>query len=84
MEIKCPRCNRRVKLIECVCKEKGRKRIMLDFPCYHFSSLVYNVPCSTDNNTIIKDFKSISKEYFEKTYYFSHYGDRYLNLDIKG
>lgn len=80
MEIRCPRCDRRAKFKECVCKEKGRKRIMLDFPCYHFSELVYNVPESTDLNMIIKDFRSISKEYFDRTYYRSHlsYEDRYL------
>ena len=78
MEIKCPRCNRKAKFRECVCKTKGRKRVMLDFPCYHYSVLIYNVPCSVDDNTIMKDFKSISKEYFEKTYYLSHFGDRYL------
>lgn len=78
MEIKCPRCNRKVKLKECICKEQGRKRIMLDFPCYHYACLVYNVPYSTDDNTIMKDFKSISKEYFEKTYYLSYHGDRFL------
>ena len=80
MEIQCPRCNRKVKLVECVCKEKGRKRIMLSFPCYHFDSLVYNVPCSTDNNTIIKDFLSlIAEKHFDKNKYISfRYGDRYL------
>lgn len=51
---------------------------MLDFPCCHFSSLVYNVPYSTDNNTIIKDFKSISKDYFDKACYIANYDDRYL------
>ena len=79
-EIKCPRCGRKAKIIECVCSDKGRKRMMLHFPCYHFAALSYNVPCSTDNNTITKDFKSISKEYFDKTYYFSNYGDRYIDL----
>lgn len=79
MEIRCPRCNRKVKFKECVCKEQGRKRIMLNFPCHHYAFLVYNVPYEVDDNTIMKDFKSISKEYFEKSYYFSHYGDRYLN-----
>lgn len=78
MEIKCPRCNRKAKLRECVCKTKGRKRIMLDFPCFHYAGLIYNVPCSADDNTIMKDFKSISKEYFEKTYYLSYFEDRYL------
>ena len=77
-EIKCPRCNRRAKFKECICKENGRKRIMLDFPCCHFSSLVYNVPYSTDNNTIIKDFQSISKDYFDKACYIANYDDRYL------
>ena len=61
------------------CKENGRKRIMLDFPCCHFSSLVYNVPYSTDNNTIIKDFQSISKDYFNKSLYITNHNDRYLN-----
>ena len=79
MEIKCPRCNRKVKLKECICKTKDRKRIMLDFPCYHYASLIYNVPYSTDDNTILKDFKSIKKDYFDKKYYLSHYGDRYLH-----
>ena len=79
MEIICPRCNRKAKLKECICRKQCRKRIMLDFPCFHFSCLVYNVPCSIDDNAIMKDFKSISKEYFEKTYYFSNYGDRYLD-----
>lgn len=80
MEIRCPRCNHRVKFKECVCKEKGRKRIMLYFPCYHFAELVYNIPESTDINTIIKDFRSISKEYFDRSYYLSHcrHNDRYL------
>ena len=80
MEIKCPNCDRKIKFKECICKEQGRKRIMLDFPCNHFACLIYNVPCSMDDNTIIKDFKSISKEYFDKSYYLSHYGDRYLDL----
>ena len=79
MEVKCPICNRKVKFKECVCKEHGRKRIMLDFPCLHYAFLVYNVPYEVDDNTIMKDFKSISKEYFEKSYYFSHHGDRYIN-----
>ena len=78
MEIKCPRCERKAKLKECLSKEPGRKRVMLHFPCYHFSFLVYNVPYSTDDNTIMKDFKSISKEYFEKSYYYFNHGDRYL------
>ena len=78
MEIKCPRCERKAKLKECICKESGRKRIMLHFPCYHYSFLVYNVPYSTDNNTIIKDFKSIAKKYFEQTDCFSNHGDRYI------
>ena len=78
-EIKCPICNRRAKFVECICNKNGRKRIMLDFPCCHFSSLVYNVPYSTDNNTIIKDFKSISKDYFDKACYIANYDDRYLN-----
>ena len=78
-EIKCPRCDRKVKLKECICKQKGRKRIMLDFPCNHFACLVYNVPCSMDNNAIIKDFISISKDYFDKTYFLSYYEDRYLD-----
>lgn len=78
-EIKCPRCDRKVKFKECVCKQKDRKRIMLDFPCNHFACLVYNVPCSMDNNTIIKDFESISDDYFNKTYYLSHCRDRYLD-----
>ena len=78
MEIKCPQCNRKAKFKECICRTKGRKRVMLDFPCFHYADLVYNVPYSTDYNTIIKDFKSISKEFFEKTYRLSHFGDRYL------
>ena len=78
-EIKCPICNRRAKFVECICNKNGRKRIMLDFPCYHFSSLVYNVPYSTDNNTIIKDFQSISKDYFNKSLYITNHNDRYLN-----
>ena len=52
---------------------------MLDFPCCHFSSLVYNVPYSTDDNTIIKDFQSISKDYFNKSCYITNHNDRYLN-----
>lgn len=79
MEIICPRCNRKAKLKDCVCKNQDRKRIMIDFPCNHYTCLIYNVPCSMDNNGIMKDFKSISKEYFEKTYWFSNYGDRFLN-----
>ena len=80
MEVRCPRCNRKVKLMECICREDGRKRIMLIFPCFHYSPLVYNVSCEIDNNIIIKDFKSISKEYFDKSYYLSHHGDRYLDI----
>lgn len=79
-DIKCPRCGRKVKFKECICDEKDRKRIMLDFPCSHYAALVYNVPCSADNNTIVKDFKTISKEYFEKTYYLSHFGDRRIDI----
>lgn len=78
-DIKCPRCNRKVKFEDCVCRDKGRKRIMLSFPCYHFSYLVYNVPISTDKNTIVKDFKSISKEFFNKTYFLSNCQERYLS-----
>lgn len=77
-DIKCPRCNRKAKLKECVSWDEGRKRMMLHFPCYHYAALVYNVPVETDNNAIIKDFKSISKEYFEKTYYLSYHGERFL------
>lgn len=80
-KIKCPRCNREAKLEECVSHTKGRKRIILSFPCFHYACLVYNVSDSTDNNTIIKDFNTISKEYFDKTYYIFHSSskDRYLN-----
>ena len=67
-DIKCPVCNRNAKLIECVSRDSGRKRMMLTFPCYHFVCVVYNVPDSMDNNTIIKDFNSISKEYFDTPY----------------
>ena len=76
MEIKCPRCNRNAKLKECGCGQKGRKRKAIFFPCNHYANLVYDMPCGTDDNAIMKDFKSISKEYFDKTYYLSHYGDR--------
>lgn len=65
-DIKCPRCNRKTKLEECVCKDKGRKRVMISFPCYHYPPLVYNVPLSMDNNTIIKSFKTISEEHFNR------------------
>jgi len=82
MEIKCPRCDRKAKLKDCICskqeREQERKRVMIDFPCNHYACLVYNIPVSMDDNAIMKDFKSISKEYFEKTYYLSHFGDRYL------
>lgn len=78
-DIKCPVCNRNAKLIECVSRKSGRKRMMLQFPCYHFAGVVYNVPDSMDNNTIIKDFNSISKDYFDRTYCFSCCGDRYLD-----
>ena len=78
MEITCPRCNRKAKLNECISKEKNRRIIVLNFPCYHFADLVYNVSYSTDNNTIMKDFKTIAKEYFDKTYYLSHFGERRL------
>ena len=80
MEIRCPKCNRKVKLKDCICEQQGRKRIMLNFPCSHYAPLIYNLSCEVDNNTIMKDFKSISKEYFDKSYYFLHYGDRYLNI----
>lgn len=78
MEIKCPRCNRKAKLRDGVCSKQERKRVMIYFPCNHYACLVYNVPVSTDDNAIMKDFKSISQDYFEKTYYLSHFGDRYL------
>lgn len=78
MEIKCHRCNRKAKFKECDCKQEKRKRIMLCFPCYHYADLIYNVPCETDDNAIMKDFKSISKEYFDKTYYLSHKKERYM------
>ena len=81
-EIKCPICNRRAKFVECICNKNGRKRIMLDFPCCHFSSLIYNVPYSTDNNTIIKDFQSISKDYFSGEP-FRKYKMDYCNTCIK-
>lgn len=77
-EIKCPECNRKAKFMDCTSTKKGRKRIMINFPCFHYSSLVYNVPVSTDNNTIVKDFESISKRHFKKKYYTHNYGDRYL------
>ena len=79
MEIKCPRCNRNAKLKEYDCKQQGRKCKVLNFPCHHYADLIYNVPCNTDDNTIIKDFKSISKEYFNKTYYLSHGKERYID-----
>lgn len=78
-DIKCPVCNRNAKLKECVSRERGRKRIMLEFPCYHFVGIVYNVPVSMDNNTIVKDFNSISKEYFDIPYLSSYHRDRYLD-----
>ena len=78
MEIKCPKCNRKAKFKECICKTQGRKRVVLDFPCHHFACLIYNVPNSTDDNTIIKDFNTISEEYFAKTYFLSHFGERHL------
>ena len=83
-EIKCPRCNRTLKFTECLCKERGRKRIMLHFSCCHCSYLVYNVPCSMDNNTILKDFRSIIKDGCENIWCISTRGDRYLNFDTKG
>lgn len=52
---------------------------MLEFPCYHFVGVVYNVPNSMDNNTIIKDFNFISKEYFDTPYRSAHHIDRYLD-----
>lgn len=73
-EIKCPKCNRKVKLIECVSNEKDRKRMMVYFPCYHFSGMVYNVPCEMDDNTILKEFKSD----FQKYSYYPYV--KYLNL----
>lgn len=78
MEIKCPRCNQKAKLKDCECKNPKRKRIMIDFPCHHYAFLIYNVPNQTDNNTIMKDFQSISTEYFSKEYYLHNYGDRYI------
>ena len=80
-EIKCPRCNRKAKLRECISHKRDRKRIMVDFPCNHYPCLVYNVPCSMDNNTIIKDFKSFSENDFEQVYDMLGCGDRYLNLE---
>ena len=77
-EIRCPMCNKKAKFMDCICTKKGNKRIMLKFPCFHYSSLVYNVPVETDINTIVKDFESISKSYFEKSYYTYNDGDRYL------
>lgn len=78
MEIICPRCKRKAKLKECDCKQKERKRIILCFPCYHYSDLVYNVPQETDANAIMKDFISISREYFDKKYYLKHGNERFL------
>jgi hypothetical protein len=78
MEIICPRCKRMAKFINSNCKEKDRKKIILNFPCYHYADLVYNVPSVTDKNTIIKDFKFIEESYFNKTYYLSNFGDRRL------
>lgn len=78
MEIVCPRCGRKVKFKDCVHSSKERKRILLDFPCNHYAYLIYNVPSETDINTIVKDFKTIEKEYFNKTYYLHNFGDRIL------
>lgn len=78
-EIKCNKCNRKLKFTECVSKDKDRKRIMLHFPCCHCSYIVYNVPISMDNNTILKDFKSVIKDDLTQTWCVSSMGDRYLN-----
>lgn len=77
-KIKCPKCGRDLKLVECTCYEKNRKRIMLTFTCHHYPFLVYNIPCSMDDNTILKHFKATFKEYFEKPY-FTYNGDFYLD-----
>lgn len=83
MEIKCPRCNRNAKFkVHDYNKQQERKRVILNFPCYHYADLIYNVPYTTDENVIIKDFKSISKEYFNKTYYLSHGKERYIKGDL--
>ena len=79
MEIICPRCNRKAKIKEEEFFKKDRKKVIVHFPCYHYADLVYDVPIIMDNNTIVKDFQSISKEYFNKTYYLSNYGNRCLN-----
>lgn len=78
MEIICPRCNRKAKLKEATYSNNGRKKVILTFPCHHYAELDYNVPVSVDDNTIIKDFNTIKKEYFDKTYYLSHRGERRL------
>ena len=78
-EIICPRCGRKAKFEESVSKQKDRKRIMLDFPCHHYTFLVYDVSVSTDINTIIKDFQTIADSYFDKTYYLSHFRERRLD-----
>lgn len=77
--IKCPKCSEQVKITECVCWEKGRKRLMVHFFCRHCSYLIYNVPISMDNNTILKDYNSIIQDGCENTWYISCRGDRYLN-----
>lgn len=78
MDVKCPKCSRKVKLVECICKDKGRKRIMVSFPCHHFHWLVYNTAESTDDNTILKDFKSVFEEHSNRKYYSYGFEERYL------
>ena len=63
-DIRCPKCNRIAKFEDCVCNESGRKRVMLKFPCYHYTCLVYNVPLDSDKNSIIKAFNSVSEKFF--------------------
>lgn len=79
-DIKCPICSRKTKLVKCVCRDNKRKRIMIYFPCVHYLGLVYNVPTAMDDNTILKDFKSISEEYFNDKSYLYLYKDRYLDF----
>lgn len=83
---KCPTCGREAKLHECICRQSGRKRIMVEFTCDHWWShphaIVYNVPIGMDDNTIWKEYASYFEEWIKESevqFVFPTYSDIYLD-----
>ena len=82
---KCPTCGCEAKLHECICRKTGRKRIMVEFACHHWShpkAIVYNVPVEMDDNTIWKEYSSYFEEWIRESkvrFVFLTYSDIYLD-----